>query len=99
MANQLSIRVSRRLQKVTPSCSIVKLSLNQRYEFENVSDLFTCLDHLRSEQKEGKLRIEIVRVNSLCLIWSIGTNLPLGWSYLDYIKWQNTLLREYLNEK
>ena len=40
MANQLSITVSRRLQKVTPSCAIVKLSMKQRYEFENLKYTF-----------------------------------------------------------
>lgn len=99
MANQLSILVSRRLQKVTPSCSIVKLSLKQRYEFENVHDLFMCLDHLRSEQKEGKLQIMTVRVNSTCLIWSTEKNLPLGWSYLKFLEWENALLREYQIEQ
>ena len=99
MANQLSITVSRRLQKVTPSCSIVKLTLNQRYEFENVHDLFMWLDQFRDDQKEGILRIKSVRVNSKCLIWSTEKNLPLGWSYLEFLEWENTLLREYLNEQ
>ena len=96
MANQLSITVSRRLQKVLPSCSTVKLSLKQRYEFENVLDLFICLDQFRSDQKNGILQIKFVRVGSTCLIWSIVNNLPLGWSSLDYIEWQNALLRTYL---
>lgn len=99
MANQLSITVSRRLQKTTPTCSVVKLSLKQRYEFENVFDLFTWLDQFRADQKDGKLQIKTVRVNSACLIWSIVTNLPLGMSYMEYMEWQNCLLREYLNEQ
>lgn len=99
MANQLSITVSRCLQKTTPSCSVVKLSLKQRYEFENVADLFIWLDQFRADQKEGKLQIKTVRVYSTCLIWSTVKNLPLGMSYLDYLKWENNLLREYLNEQ
>lgn len=99
MANQLSITVSRRLQKVTPSCALVKLSMKQRYEFENVHDLFMWLDQFRSDQKEGKLQIKTVRVNSTCLIWSTANNLPLGWSYLEFLEWENTLLRQYLNEQ
>ena len=99
MANQFSITVSRRLQKTTPSCSVVKLSVTQRYEFENVFDLFTWLDQFRADQKEGILQIKTIRVNSTCLIWSIVSNLPLGMSYLEYIEWQNRLLREYLNEQ
>lgn len=99
MANQLSITVSRRLQKTTPTCSVVKLSLKQRYEFDNVLDLFTWLDQFRADQKEGILQIKTVRVNSACLIWSTVKNLPLGMSYLDYLEWQNALLREYLNEE
>lgn len=96
MANQFSITVSRRLQKVSPSCSVVKLSLRQRYVFENIFDLFTWLDQFRFDQKNGILQIKTVRVNSTCLIWSIVSNLPLGWSNLEYIEWQNTLLRAYL---
>ena len=96
MANQLSITVSRRLQKVTSSCSVVKLSLKQRYEFENVHDLFMCLDQLRTDQKNGILQIKTYSVYSTWLIWSIVNNLPLGWSNLEYIAWQNILLRAYL---
>lgn len=96
MANQFSITVSRRLQKVSSSCSVVKLSLKQRYEFENIFDLFTWLDQFRFDQKNGILQIKTVRVNSTCLIWSTVNNLPLGWSNLEYINWQNTLLRAYL---
>lgn len=99
MANQLSITVSRRLQKTTPSCALVKLSMKQRYEFENVFDLFIWLDQFRNDQKEGILQIKTVRVNSTCLIWSTVSNLPLGMSYLEYIEWQNRLLRQYLNEQ
>lgn len=99
MANQFSITVSRRLQKTTPTCSVVKLSLMQRYEFENVLDLFMWLDQMRSDQKEGILQIKTVRVGSSCLIWSTVNNLPLGMSYLEYFEWQNKLLREYLNEE
>lgn len=99
MANQLSITVSRRLQKITPSCTVVKLSLRQRYEFENVFDLFIWLDQFRADQKEGKLQIKTVRVGSSCHIWSTVNNLPLGMSYLEYLKWENTLLREYINEQ
>lgn len=99
MANQLSITVSRRLQKTTPSCTLVKLSMKQRYEFENVFDLFIWLDQFRNDQKEGKLQIKTVRVNSTCLIWSTVSNLPLGMSYLEYLKWENNLLRQYLNER
>ena len=96
MANQLSITVSRRLQKVTPSCDVVNVSMIQRYEFENGHDLFMWLDQFRSDQKDGILQIKTVRVNSTCLIWSIETNLPLGWSHLKFLYWQNALLRAYL---
>ena len=99
MANQFSITVLRRLQKTTPSCSVVKLSVTQRYEFENVFDLFTWLDQFRADQKEGILHIRSLRVKSACLLWSTSNNLPLGMSYLEYIEWQNRLLREYLNEQ
>lgn len=96
MEKKFFITVSRRLQKVSPSCSTVKLSLKQRYEFENVFDLFTWLDQFRLDQKNGILQIKTVRAGSTFLIWSIDNNLPLGWSLLDYIEWQNILLRAYL---
>ena len=98
MENQFSITILRRLQKTTPSCSVVKLTLRERLEFENVFDLFTTLDQFRADQKEGILQIKTVRVGSSCFIWSIVNNLPFGMSFLEYFKWQNTLLRQYLNE-
>lgn len=98
MAN-LSVKVSRHLQKMTTTGSTVKLNLLQLYEFENVFDLFICLDGFRLDHKSGNLQIKAVRVNSSCLLWSASTNLPVGMSYLEYLKWENDLLREYLNER
>ena len=98
MANYFSITVLRRLQKVTPSCSVVKLSMSQRYEFDNAFDFFKWLDQFRSDQQEGILHIKTVCVNSNCLIWSINNNLPLGMSFLKYLKWENSLLRKEQNE-
>lgn len=95
MAFNYSIRVSRRLSKMTTSGSTVKLNLTQRYEFENAFDFFIHLDGFRQDQKLGKLQIKVVRANLSCLIWSSVTNLPLGMSLLQYLKWENTLLREY----
>lgn len=95
MVSIYSIRVSRRLQKMTTSGSTVKLNLTHRYEFENVFDFFIYLDGFRQDQELGKLQIKAVRVNSSCLIWSSITNLPLGMSLLQYLKWENNLLSEY----
>lgn len=95
MVFNYSIRVSRSLQKMTSDGSTVKSALIQRYEFNNVFDFFIHLDGFRHDQDLGKLKIRVVRVNSSCLIWSSVTNLPLGMSYLQYLKWEKTLLSEY----
>ena len=99
MAFNYSILVSCRLSKMTTSGSTVKSNLTQRYEFENVFDFFIYLDGFRQDQELGNLQIKDVRANSSCLIWSSVTNLPLGMSYLQYLKWGNTLLSEYRLEE
>lgn len=95
MVSKFSIRVSRRLQKMSVNGSSVRLFLTQRYEFDNVFDFFTHLDGFRQEHKLGNLQIRAVRVGSSCFIWSLIDNVPLGMSSLQYLRWENTLLSKY----
>ena len=98
MAKQYIIRVSRVVKKTTPTCSVVTCAMNLVYQFQNVYDLLMWLDQCCLAQKDGQLYIKTVRVGSTCLIWSKANNLPLGMSLLEFLEWQNALLREHLND-
>lgn len=91
MANHYFIRVSRRLQKVTPSCSIVYLNMEQEYIFENSDDFVMWLHQFRDDHFAGKLNILSIRVGDFFKLWNKKRNLPKGMSFLQYVKWVSSL--------
>lgn len=91
MANHYFIRVSRRLQKVTPSCSIVRLEMTQEYIFDNADDFLLWLEQFRDDHFAGKLQILSIRVGDFFKLWNTKRNLPKGMSFLQYVKWVTSL--------
>lgn len=94
MANHYFIRVSRHLHKVTPSCSMVHLHMEQEYVFENSEDFTMWLEQFRDDHFSGKLEILSIRVGDFFKLWNKKRNLPKGMSFLQYVKWINSLIRK-----